>query len=561
MKKFIDKYSCLIKHLFKFKKTFVILVLYSGMQSFFTVGAGALGSFMISEAILKIVDINTLYKQLLLLIVLVIGKGIFAYLEMFEVHVFAYEILFSIRKDMYDAIERGCPFYTERYRTGEISSIVMEDVESMELLLAHILPSYVAAFISSIVFFVILSRFSGILAIVAIIATPLIVAVPFTFRKFGNGTGEKIRKQMAVIAAGTIDILQGMPEILSFNRKKFYLNKLVENTEKLNKLRLRDGVRIGFHNAAINLIMSVMIAVALMTSHYSIVTGKMDVVYLPIVLSLAFSIFGPAIGVSNTASKIPELLSSMERVEKVLEMKTVREDKDLQESLKPGSLNNDSAIKVENLTFFYNKGKKILTGLNLDVKRGEFVAITGASGVGKSTLANLIMGYYFSNDGNISVFGNSYKNIMDKVIRDNISYIPQDTYLFHGNFIDNIKIAKPDASDEEVKSAAKAALAHDFIINSDNGYESRVGERGLTLSGGERQRISIARAILKNAPIILMDEAVSNLDIVNEKLFYEALKNLRSKTIIMIAHRASSLRYADRILKLEEGKLKEIRCS
>lgn len=558
MNSFTKKLALTIEHVLKFKKTFVISVFYSCMNSFMGVATSALASYMVALAILRLKDYNTLKSYLLALVVLVLLKALFSYLEMYEVHVFAYQILNSLRKSLYDAIHKASLYQTDKYRTGELSSIIMEDVESAELLFAHILPNYISCIICSVVYLVILYKFSPLLMVTGLIAIPLIVVVPFIFKGLGKKLGIKIRSQMALVASDTIDIIQGMVEILVFNRKDFYVNRLVNSTEKLNKLRLKDEIRKGFNVSSINLISSLLIAAVLIIANKLIINNSLDGIFLPLVLSLSFSILGPAIGVSSTASRFLEVYSSLTRVENILRLESMREDGNLLSNIEPNNVKEcGDILKIKNLSFSYDGKKKILDNLNLNIKKGEIIGIRGTTGTGKSTLAKLIMSFYLPQKGEIFIYNESYKNLKDRTIRDNISYIAQDTYLFHGNFKDNIRLAKSDASDEEIEKACELALADEFIKKLPQGYESKVGERGLTLSAGQKQRISIARAILKDSPILLMDEATSNLDSENERLFYQALKNLKDKTIIMIAHRPSSLKYASRIFKLENGKLIE----
>lgn len=559
MRNLIRRFSLTIAHMLKFKKTFLISVIYSCTNSFLGVATQALGSYMIASALLGIANPIRLKWYLFILIIFVIAKGFFSYLEMYEVHVFAYQILNSLREGLYDSIHKASVLSTDRYRTGELSSIIMEDVENAELFLAHILPSYVSCIICSVVYLTILYEFSPILMLLGLIAMPLIAVIPFIFKRLGERIGLKIREQMAVVASDTIDVIQGMGEILAFNRKDFYIDRLVDDTEKLNKLRKKDEVRKGFNSASINLISSLLTAGVLIIANKLIINDALESIYLPLVLSLSFYILGPIIGVSNTASNLTEVFSSLTRIEAVLRLKPLKEDDSLSSKFRCGfkTKEMDTVLEIKDLSFSYDGKNKVLENLNLSIKKGEFIGITGRTATGKSTIAKLIMSFYLPESGDISIYGQSYKELGEELIRENIAYIAQDTYLFHGNFRENIRLARPSASDAEIEKACKLALADEFIKKTSSGYDTRVGERGLTLSAGQRQRISIARAILKDSPIILMDEATSNLDSENERLFYEALKNLKEKTIIMIAHRPSSLKYASRILRLEDGKLSE----
>lgn len=211
----------------------------------------------------------------------------------------------------------------------------------------------------------------------------------------------------------------------------------------------------------------------------------------------------------------------------------------------------DTIIRFENVDFNYNDEKPLLHNFSMDVKRGESLAITGASGCGKTTLSKLLLGLYPIKSGQMYIEGQSYCNMSNNDIRKLISYVPQEPYLFNESILENIKVGKPDASFDEVVEAARIAHAHEFIMQLENGYDTYAGERGNRLSGGQRQRIAIARAILKEAPVILMDEATSALDNESEQLVNDALKSLKNdKTIIMIAHRPSTIALADRVVRM-----------
>ncbi len=222
-----------------------------------------------------------------------------------------------------------------------------------------------------------------------------------------------------------------------------------------------------------------------------------------------------------------------------------------------GLADEATAITIDNIEFRYRENKPLIKDYSLGVSSGESVAITGPSGCGKTTLSKLLLGLYPVKNGDISVEGESYHKLANREVRERISYVPQEPYLFNETIRENIRLGKPDATDGEIEDAAKMAYAHDFIVNLPDGYDTKVGERGNNLSGGQRQRIAIARAILKNAPIVLLDEATSALDNESEQLVNEALKSMKNeKTIIMIAHRPSTIALADRICECRESTCK-----
>ena len=252
---------------------------------------------------------------------------------------------------------------------------------------------------------------------------------------------------------------------------------------------------------------------------------------------------------------IPQMMHCIANAEKIFEFLDMEEEPEQWEFPSAGSIQaeGDVILSVQDISFSYTADRKILEHFSMDVKKGDFVAVAGESGCGKSTLAKLLLGFYPLAGGNISINGKMYSDITLKEIREQISYVPQEPYLYEATIAENISYGRQGASRDEVVAAAKAANAHDFIVNLPNGYDTVLGERGNTLSGGERQRIAIARAIIRNTPVILLDEATSALDNESEALVQESIKALKGgRTIIMIAHRPSSIAAADAVVRMGE---------
>lgn len=287
-----------------------------------------------------------------------------------------------------------------------------------------------------------------------------------------------------------------------------------------------------------------------MIGHSLVKGGNISSGNVSVLIVMAINIFIPVVMVSSTAGKINMVAASADRIYNLIQEEPIIK---VEDKIYP-SISTDAILSIESRGFSYEKSKKILKDINLHIKPNENIAITGPSGVGKTTLINLIMRFYDPEEGNIYLKGKNFKNMTPEEVRKNIAYVPQDVILFRGTIMENLKLGKPEASLEEVKQSASIAVAHGFIEELEDGYDSFVGERGLNLSGGQKQRIAIARALVTGAPILIMDEAVSNLDTESEELFRQALNNIqREKTIITIAHRRSTILESNRVLVLEKG--------
>ena len=429
----------------------------------------------------------------------------------------------------------------------------VEDVEATEVFYAHTAGSYIIAFVCTVLYLTALSFLSFKISAAVFAACILVAAVPYFFNPITKKIGEEIRDGLAEVNAEAVDTVQGLREILIFGKEKKYIEKVTADTLRLNKKEIRDGRFKGLHSLVINLITSAVLISTILLAHSEVIAGSLKPEMVSVVIIFSLFAFVPIMSVSVTAGAMNISNGAAKRILDILEEEPAVKDR------VPYIPQNKSSVKgnieFKDVKFSYEKGTEVLHGVNFTVKAGESIALTGESGAGKSTIANLLMRFYEPDSGAIYIDGKNIKDIHQNSLRDIIAYVPQDVYLFNKTIKENISLACPDASDEEIKQAAKVAMADGFIKRLEQGYDTNVGERGVQLSGGEKQRIAIARAVLKNSPILLMDEAVSNLDSESEALFRQALNNIRkNKTIITIAHRPSTIKEADRVIKIENGK-------
>ena len=553
---FKEKYKSLIKmskYISFYKKEFIISIIYGIFNSVFALLTVLTGAYIASAALFKMSTEKILYL-FIPLIIFIIGKGLFAFLEMYECHLVSYGVIEKIRNLLYDSISKTAPHSTGKKRSGSITSVFVEDVEATEVFYAHTAGSYIIAFVCTVLYLTALSFLSFKISAAVFAACILVAAVPYFFNPITKKIGEEIRDGLAEVNAEAVDTVQGLREILIFGKEKKYIEKVAADTLRLNKKEIRDGRFKGLHSLVINLITSAVLISTILLAHSEVIAGSLKPEMVSVVIIFSLFAFVPIMSVSVTAGSMNISNGAAKRILDILEEEPAVKDR--VPYIPQNKYSVKGNIEFKDVKFSYEKDTEVLHGVNFTVKAGESIALTGESGAGKSTIANLLMRFYEPDSGAIYIDGKNIKDIHQNSLRDIIAYVPQDVYLFNKTIKENISLACPDASDEEIKQAAKVAMADGFIKRLEQGYDTNVGERGVQLSGGEKQRIAIARAVLKNSPILLMDEAVSNLDSESEALFRQALNNIRkNKTIITIAHRPSTIKEADRVIKIENGKI------
>jgi ATP-binding cassette subfamily B protein len=515
------------------------------------IAASALGAYLVSLALTGTASALIL-PWIWVLIALVFFRAIMSYAEMWYAHKAAYGILAKLRVKLYRAIERIAPNYLLNKRTGDLSSTLMADVETLEWFYAH---TYGAAIIAVVVPIIVLIVISVLIhPLIALILIPwimLTITVPFWFKEMADVDGKKIREGLAVINAEVVDGIQGIREILSFGYESHYLQKIRKANKILTSIQTKYGSRQGVENALLNFSMSAgLICVSAITA-FLISKGQVGHEWYAVAVILSIYVFTPVTAISNMARNFGIMKSSTERVFTVLE--TPETVKDL--VAEGDNLVSPIDVEFNHVNFKYTESLPlVLNDVSFRVSRGEIVALVGHSGAGKSTCANLLLRFWDITGGSIQVGGQDIRNLKQKELRDLIMLVPQEVYLFNCSILENIRIGCPDAKEAEVMEAAQDARIHDFIMGLPEQYQTTVGERGVQLSGGQRQRIAIARAFLKNAPILIMDEAVSNLDTKNEEELSHAMNRLKAdRTTMVIAHRLSTILSADRVVVLENG--------
>lgn len=502
-------------------------------------------------AIAELLGYSTVGLKSIVVIIAVsaVLRGILHYGEQACNHYIAFKLLALIRTKVFNALRRLAPAKMESKKKGELIAVLTSDIELLEVFYAHTISPIAIAILTSVIVLCIIGSFNLWLMTVALLGYVTVGGIiPIVMGKKGSMWGMKYRNDFAELNSIIYDSLRGVDEIIQYGYgEKRY--KLVEESEdKLNweaeKLRRLEGIQKAITGGAILLFTLLMFVVSIWLN----ANGSVDFNGVLICTIIMTSSFGPLVALSNLSNNLSQTLASGERVLEILEEAPVVEDV----IGKMPATNGD--VKADNVTFSYEE-EVILKDVDMEFKKGQITGILGKSGSGKSTLLKLIMRFWETDKGKISIDDRDVNDINTEDLRDMQSYVTQETWLFNDTIGNNIKIAKPDASLEEVKKAAKKANIADFIENLPNGYDTNIGELGDSLSGGEKQRIGVARAFLHDSNMIILDEPTSNLDSLNESYLLNSLENSsKDKTVILVSHRASTMGIANKVYKIDHGR-------
>jgi ATP-binding cassette, subfamily C, bacterial CydC len=357
------------------------------------------------------------------------------------------------------------------------------------------------------------------------------------------------------VNAEVVEGVQGLRELAVFGAGPAFLQRLMRKTRFVNAIQMRYGVRAGLEQAAIDVLLALAVLATVATGLVLVVKGALGFALYPMAIVLAAVALAPITEVTQTARKLGELRAGADRVATIFHQRAQIADG----GIASVAVVTEPRVRFEAVTFGYASGREpVLDGFDLELRPGETVALVGASGAGKTTCANLLMRFWDPQQGRVSIAECDIRDLSLEALRRTVALVPQDVHLFSGTIDDNIRLGRPEASPAAVERAARLAQAHNFILALPDGYATQCGERGTRLSGGQRQRIAIARAFLRDAPILVMDEAVSNLDSESEAALHLAMETLRlGRTVLVIAHRPSTIRRADRIVVLEAGRIVE----
>ena len=507
--------------------------------------------------ILRDTPANSLKVLCITLLSVFFTKNIFLYIKNILLRIVELKLVKDIRDRLYKHIQTLSLGYFHKKQTGSITSIVMNDVEQLQVALAVVFQRLFVEPINILIFVTLLFIISWELALIAIVIIPLagiaIIGIGISIRRKSRRTQSKIAEIMQILT----ETLASIRIVKAFVNEKEEVKKFTGESQNYFKLLLKRA-RLDLISAPVTESFGVIIGVVLLWyGGLEVLSNKgvsaEDFIRFIVIL---FSILGPIKQMSNVNLRIQTGAASAERIFELLDTPP-----EIVEDLNPVDLKVfKNSIEFNKVHFEYNDGDNlVLDQVTFSIKKGEVVAMVGPSGSGKSTIADLIPRFYDVTTGSIQIDGHDIRKATLSSIRGNMGIVTQEVILFNDTIKNNIAYAQPNVSDEAIRKAAEAANALDFIEKSPKGFNTLIGERGVNLSGGQKQRLAIARALLKNPPILILDEATSALDTESEKKVQNAIENLmKDRTALVIAHRLSTVQNADKIIVIDKGKVVEI---
>ena len=517
---------------------------------------GCIGNLMaISITILGcmgLMEVAGIYKGialstiLILTVVLGIMRGPLRYAEQACNHYIAFKLLARIRHKVFASLRRLAPAKLEGEKKGNLISIITSDIELLEVFYAHTISPVMIAFIVSLIMSIFIGLKNVYLGMTAAFFYILVgVIIPVINSRLGQDTGLNYRKDFGELNTNVLDNLYGLEEILQYQQSADRLRVMNDKTDQLEKLNKKLKTNENIQKVITDIVILSAGLVMLAEAYHFEKTGHITVADMVISVIAMMSSFGPAAALSALSNNLHHTLASGNRVLNLLGEKPVTEE------LLGGEAFCDSDINCEDITFAYPGSQRIiLDKFSHSFKKNKIHGILGKSGCGKSTLLKLLMHFFAVDSGSISYGNLNVNSIKTSSLRDNIAYVTQETFLFQDTIENNIKVAKENATRQEVEEAAKKASIHDFIMSLPKGYDTMLAELGDSISGGERQRIGLARAFLHNGNIILLDEPTSNIDSLNESVILNSIKKESDgKTIILVSHRKSTMGIADEVVQ------------
>ena len=488
------------------------------------------------------------------IVVIFFLRGIFLYGQNYLMSYVGQHVIIDIRSEVFRKLQRLSMSFYDKNKTGTIMSYVTNDVNALQGAMVDNTIELVTESIILVGSVLAMIYLDWKLTLFTILTFPVVLY-------FMNFFGKKIRRSGGQIQEATADITSVLQEsvssarvVKSFVREQYEIDRFERENEANLKANMKNAKYMATLTPTIEFVAALGVTLILWYGGNNVIAGETTAGSLVAFLAYAVNISNPIKRITRVSGNIQRALAAAQRVFNVLDLP--EEVRDLPDARALPAVTGN--VSFEHVTFSYNSGDEVLHNLSFTAKPGQAIGLVGPSGAGKSTIASLLPRFYDCDAGTIRIDGTDIKEVTLESLRQQVGIVPQETILFNGSVYDNILYGRLDATKEEIEEAAKAANAHDFIMELPEGYKTMLGDRGVNISGGQRQRIAIARAILKDPRILVLDEATSALDTESERLVQEALNRLMvGRTSIIIAHRLSTIKNADRILVLDKGKLVE----
>lgn len=483
------------------------------------------------------------------LLSLALLRAIFRYIEQASNHYIAFKLLALIRDKVFGALRQLAPAKLEGKDAGDMISIITSDIELLEVFYAHTISPIMIALLFALMMFSFIARYDLGLGCVALVSYAVVgIVIPLLMNRLSKDKGLAFRNLSGDLSSFVLESLRGIKEMVQYDGGNKRLASLQDLTNKLDHQENSLKKVTAFNVSLTNLAVLAADVIMLFYGGYLFGHGMINFeAWLISVLAL-FASFGPFIALANLGSGLQNTIAAANRILDILEEKPLLDDVIAQEASAFGT------VDVSDISFSYDD-ELILKELSLSVEPQQIMGVVGKSGSGKSTLLKLLMRFWEVDKGRIQINNKDIAKINTSDLRKMESYVTQDTHLFHDTIKNNLKIAKLDATDEQLIAACQKANIHDFIMSLPLGYDTMVAELGSSLSSGEKQRLNLARAFLHEGQLLLLDEPTSNLDSLNEALILNALRKVKDKTIIMVSHRESTLKSCDKIIKIDAGRI------
>lgn len=499
-------------------------------------------------------NISLIFQIGIVLFFLYLLRMLLEYIVGYYGHVLGVRMEYDMRRDMFSHIQTLPISYFDNTKTGQIMSRIVNDLNEISEL-AHHGPEDV--FISTLMIigsFFLLLNINVKLTLIVFTIIPFMIYFTIQYNGKMRKNFRQIRESLADVNSRLEDSLSGIRVVKSFTNEEYEIDKFDEGNNEFKYLRTKSVKYIGILHGGINFFSNISTLFALVAGGYFVAKGEIKVGDLVAYLIYIGQFLQPVKRLAQFVEQYQRGMAGFKRFYEIMNIKPDIVDRENAEEMK----NVKGQIEFSDVSFSYNEKSNVLENINLKVEPGDSVAIVGPSGVGKTTLCNLIPRFYEVDSGRILIDGKDIKDIKIKSLREKIGIVQQDVFLFAGTIYENIAYGRLDAKRDEIIAAAKAANAHEFIMELEDGYETYIGERGVKLSGGQKQRISIARMFLKNPPILILDEATSSLDNQSEAIIQKSIEELsKNRTTFIIAHRLATVKNARRIVVLNENGIVE----